>query len=83
MKLRITAEIVDESGATVVKQIKKEAEVPELKEFGDSEQFYETFDKYERPVIRARNELLEELTKEYLEEAAAQKAGKKKSKVVK
>ena len=81
MKLRITAEIADERGATVVKQIEKEAEVPELKDFGDSEQFYETFDQYERPVIRARNELLEELTKEYLEEAAAQKAGKKRSKL--
>ena len=77
MKLRITAEIVDENGATVVKQIEKEAEVPELAEFGEPGQFYETFDKYEQPVIRARNELLEEVTKEYLEGAVAQKSGKK------
>ena len=81
MKMRITAEIVDKSGAVVVKQIEKEAEVPELEEFGDSEQFYETFEQYEQPVIRVRNELLEELTKEYLEEAAAKKAGKKRAKL--
>ena len=81
MKLRITAEIVDENGATVVKQIEKEAEVPALAEFGETGQFYETFDKYEQPVIRARNELLEEVTKEYLEGAAAQKSGKKRAKL--
>ena len=81
MKMRITAEIVDESGAVVVKEIEKEAEVPELEEFGDSEQFYETFEQYEQSVIRVRNELLEELTKEYLEEAAAKKAGKKRAKL--
>lgn len=81
MKIRITAEMVDEKGETVVKRIEKEAEVPELEEFGEAEQFYETFDQYERPVIRARNELLEELTKEYLEEAADQKAGKKRTKL--
>ena len=81
MKLRITAEIVDENGATVVKQIEKEAEVPELAEFGESGQFYETFDQYEQPVIRARNKLLEEVTKEYLEGAAAQKPGKKRARL--
>lgn len=81
MKLRITAEIVDENGATVVRQIEKEAEVPELAEFGELGQFYETFDQYEQPVIRARNELLEEVTKEYLEGAAAQKSGKKRAKL--
>lgn len=81
MKLQITAEIVDENGATVVKQIEKEAEVPELAEFGEPGQFYETFDKYEQPVIRARNELLEEVTKEYLEGAVAQKSGKKRAKL--
>ncbi len=44
-----------------------------MEEFGDSSKFYETFDRYERPVLDARAELMEKLTKEYLEQAALKK----------
>ena len=46
-----------------------------MEEFGYPSKFYETFDRYERPVLDARAELMEKLTKEYLEQAALKKDG--------
>ena len=40
-----------------------------MEEFGYPSKFYETFDRYERPVLDARAELMEKLTREYLEQA--------------
>ncbi len=76
MKLRLIAEIIEDSGERVTKAVEKEAKVPGIEEFRDSEQFYEIFDRYEQSALKARNELLEELTKEYLEESAALKKGR-------
>ncbi len=73
MQIRLMAEITDDSGKKVVAPIEIEREIPSMEEFGDSSKFYETFDRYERPVLDARAELMEKLTKEYLEQAALKK----------
>ena len=64
MKVKFTAELIDESGNKIVKEI--EREIPNINEYGKPEEFYEIFDRYEKPVIEARNQIAEEITQEYL-----------------
>lgn len=71
------AEITDDNGKKVVAPIEIEREIPSLEEFGEPGEFYETFDRYERPTLDARSELMEKLTKEYLDQAALKKDGGK------
>lgn len=73
MKVRLMAEITDDNGKKVIKPIEIKAEVPDIGEFGNKSQFYEVFDRYEKPVLAARTQLVEELTKCYMNEAAALK----------
>lgn len=47
-----------------------ETDVPDLTEFNCPSEFQKVFDRYERPVIEARNQIASEITKDYLEEAA-------------
>ena len=55
-----------------------ETEIPDVSEFGNPEEFYEIFDRFEKPVIEARNELGEKIAEAYLEEAIrASKKGAK------
>lgn len=75
MKLRLMAEITDEKGRKVISPVEIEREIPDIEAFGDSTKFYEVFDEYERPALEARTQLMEELTKEYLEQAALKKGG--------
>lgn len=75
MKLRLMAEITDDNGNKVVAPVEIEREIPDTEEFGDPEKFYEVFDRNERPALEARSELMEEMTKEYLEQAALKKDG--------
>lgn len=75
MKLRLMAEITDEEGRKVVAPVEIEREIPDTDEFGEPARFYEVFDEYERPALDARSQLMEELTKEYLEQAALKKDG--------
>lgn len=75
MKLRLMAEITDENGRKVVAPVEVEREIPDTDEFGKPERFYDVFDQYERPALDARSQLMEELTKEYLEQAALKKDG--------
>lgn len=77
MKIRLMAEITDDRGKKVVAPIEIEREIPSMEEFGEPSEFYETFDRYERPVLDARAELVEELTKEYLDQVALKKDGDK------
>ena len=62
MKVRLMAEITDDNGKKVIKPVEIETEVPDIEEFGDKGQFYEVFDRYEKPVLAARTRLMEELT---------------------
>ena len=41
-----------------------------MTEYNCPSEFLKVFDRYERPVIEARNQIASEITKEYLEEAA-------------
>lgn len=79
MKVRLMAEITDDNGKKVIKPIEMETEVPDIEEFGDKSQFYEVFERYEKPVLVARTQLMEELTKCYMDEAAALKKEGSKS----
>lgn len=80
MKIRLYAEIIDDNGNKVIKPVEVETEIPDIKEFGKKEEFYQIFDRYERPVLEARNQLGREITKEYLNQAAetAKKRAKKR-----
>lgn len=78
MKIKMKAEITDEYGNVITKEI--EAEVPDVTEFGNPEEFYEIFDRFEKPVIEARNQLGEKIAEAYLEEAVrASRASKKRA----
>lgn len=72
----MSVKMTDKDGNVITKIV--ETEVPEVTEFGNPETFYEVFDRFEKPVIEARNQIGEELTKVYLEEAVnASKKGAK------
>lgn len=75
MKVRFTAEIVDNSGDVVKAPVTIETGVPDITEFSDPREFYQVFDRFERPVIEARNQLAAEIAKEYLDEACFLKGG--------
>lgn len=70
MKVQFIAEIVDDDGNIVKSQVAVESEVPDVTEFREPEEFYQVFDRVERPVIEARNQIAAEIAKEYLEEAS-------------
>ena len=76
MEIEMNVKMTDKKGNVITRIIR--TEVPEVTEFGNPEEFYEIFDRFERPVIQARNQIGEELTKIYLEEAV--KASKKGAK---
>ncbi len=78
MKVRLIAEIVDNNGDVVKTPVTVETDVPDISEFTDPSEFYQVFDRFERPVIEARNQLGAEIAKEYLEEASFLKGGEKK-----
>jgi hypothetical protein len=68
MKLRITADIIDDDGNVVVKPTSAGVDIPEFEQFINGTNFLDTFDQYERPVLKARNEVLSGITEQYLEE---------------
>ncbi len=70
MKVRFIAEIVDDNGEVTKAPVSIETDVPHITEFSRPSEFYKVFDRFERPVIEARNQIAAEVTKEYLEEAA-------------
>ena len=80
MKVRFMAEIIDDEGKVVKAATAVETEVPDISEFTEPEEFYKVFDRFERPVIEARNEAAAEIAKEYLEAASFLKGDEKKRK---
>jgi len=82
MKVRFTAEIIeiiDDNGNAIKDPVAVETTVPDLMEYNCPAEFLKVFDRYERPVIEARNQIASEITKDYLEEAAFLKEGEHKS----
>ena len=66
---------MDDNGNEITRTIEKEAVIPDIAEYGEAEDFSEIFHRYEKPALQVRNELAEEVTKEYLERAASLKKG--------
>ena len=77
MKVRFTAEIIDDRGEIVKTPVTVETAVPDVTEFTEPTEFYQVFDRFERPVIEARNQAAEEIAKKYLEEAPFLKGGER------
>lgn len=73
MKVRLKAEIIDDSGKGMTKTVEIKRDVPDIDEFGDPSTFYEVFDRYERPALEAQTELMGKLTEGYLGQAALKK----------
>lgn len=80
MRLRFTAEMIDDNGERVSMPIEVETTVPNPEEYGDKSRFYEIFDQYEKAALEARNQAAEEITESYLNAATALKKGRKKGK---
>ncbi len=80
MRVRFIAEIVDDDGKVRRAPVNIETDVPDITEFSSPSKFYKVFDRFERPVIAARNQIALEIAKEYLEEAAFFKYGGKEPK---
>ena len=77
MKLRFTAELIDDNGELVSRRTEVETTVPKLEEYGERSRFYEVFDRYEKSALEARNQAAVEITQSYLNAAAVLKKGAK------
>ena len=75
MKVRFVAEIIDDNGNTIKAPVKVETAVPDVSEFTNPTEFYKVFDRFEKPVIEARNQIASEIAQDYLDEAAFLKDG--------
>lgn len=80
MRLRFTAEMIDDGGERVSMPVAVETAVPNLEEYGDRSRFYEIFDRYEKAALEARNQAAAEITESYLNAATALKKGRKTGK---
>jgi hypothetical protein len=56
MKLQIMVNIKNTDGSDAAESTTIEVEVPEFEAFTGPDKFGEVFDKYERTVLKARNE---------------------------
>ncbi|MGI9863099.1 hypothetical protein SDD30_17130 [Moorella naiadis] len=66
MKMEITVRIKNADGTEGTKPIVVDTEIPEFDEFTGPDNFKEVFDKYEKAVLKIRNEAAELATDEYL-----------------
>ncbi len=80
MKVRFIAEIINDEGKVMKAPVRVETDVPDITEFSSPSEFYRVFDRFERPVIEARNQIASEVAKDYLEEVAFLKCEGKESK---
>jgi len=72
MKVKFTAEIIDDNGNVVGKRASEEGGIPSLEDFDLStkEGFLRDFDALEKAVLAARNLIGEEITDELLGSAS-------------
>ncbi len=70
MKVHFIAELVDDNGEVTKAPMTIGTDVLDITEFSSPSEFYKVFDRFERHVIEARNQIVSEVTKNYLEEAA-------------
>lgn len=69
MKVRFTAEIIDDDGNVVGKRTTEEGGIPSMQEFDLStkEGFLRDFDALEKSVLKARNQIGEDITEAILD----------------
>ena len=79
MKMKMTVEIENADGTKGIRPIVVDTEIPNFEEFTGPDDFREVFDKYEKAVLKIRNEAAELVTEEYLA-AMSKKNSKSKSK---
>jgi hypothetical protein len=81
-KFKISVEIINDDGSRTIEPITVEKEIPTLDEFMIGQNFRQNFDTYERAVLKARKEVVENATSEYLEAASKKNSmiGKKSPK---
>ena len=77
MKMEIIIKIKNDDGSETIKPIIVDTEIEEFK---GPDNCRETFDKYERAVLKARNAAAEIATQEYLTELSKKKAVQKSRK---
>lgn len=72
MRVKITAEIIDEDGNVIGRRTREADGIPAVEKFDLStrEGFLRDFDVLERAVLQARNEIGEDITEEILEAAS-------------
>ena len=73
--LTFIARIKDKKGNIIEREVETIIPDPENMDYSSMDTFLKTFDEVERPALKARNAVGEELMKAYLEEAT--KGGKK------
>ena len=75
MKVRITAEIIDDAGKVVKNRIREADGIPSLEKFDLSteEGFLRDFDQLERGILVARNQIGKDITEDFLSAAATKK----------
>lgn len=66
MKMKMTVEIENTEGTKEIRPIVVDTEIPEFDDFTGPDNFREVFDKYEKAVLKIRNEAAEQATQEYL-----------------
>ena len=76
MKVRFTAEIIDDDGNVVGKRTSEEGGIPSMQDFDLStkEGFLRDFDALEKSVLKARNQIGEEITEEILDATSKKNA---------
>ena len=69
MKVKFTAEIIDDNGNVVGKRMSEEDGIPSMEKFDLStrEGFLRDFDLLEKAVLKARNQVGEDITDEILD----------------
>jgi hypothetical protein len=66
MKMQIIVNIKNEDGSDLTESTTVEVNIPEVEAFTGPKVFDDVFDQYERKVLEARNEVVEEATGKYL-----------------
>ena len=78
MKMKMIVEIENTDGTKEIRPIVVDTGIPEFDEFTGPDNFREVFNKYEKAVLKIRNEAAELATAEYLA-AVSKKNSKSKS----
>jgi hypothetical protein len=73
MKVEITVNIKKADGTFAAESTTMEVDVPDFEEFTGPDEFGKIFNKYERNVLKARNEVVAAATEKYLNELAKKK----------